>query len=250
MAKTSAKVNGMPKKNSFKFHLTAVLGLVATTPVLLILLLGQLDSLQNLPVLHIILALAISLIVTAVSRSYLNNAIDHELKVIGTLFSHPSEQPKSTPLQAKYSEVQQLLKKANTWLIRKGRARAALKASEERLNLALSTGGFGTWDWDLIKDELNWDSRNHRLHGLKPGTFSGRYCDFLELIHPDDKDLLTQQLSAITESMNTTIHEVEYRIILPDNSVRYLADRFEVFRSSANQIERMVGITWEKSTKN
>jgi len=240
----------MPKNNSFKFRLTVVLGLVATTPVLLTLIFSQLDNLQNLSAIHIALALITSLIATAISSSYLNNAISRELKVIGTLFSHPSEQSEIVPRQTKYSEVQQLLKQANTWLIRKGRARAALKASEERLNLALSTGGFGTWDWDLIKDELNWDSRNHRLHGLKPSTFSGRYCDFLELIHPDDKDLLTQQLSAITESTNATIHEVEYRIILPDNSVRHLADRFEVFRSSANQIERMVGITWEKSAKN
>lgn len=239
----------MPKNHSFKTHLFVVLGLVAATPALLTLIFSQLNNLHNLSIIHIALALIISLIVTAVSSSYLNNAISHELRVISGLFSHPSEQPETTPPQAKYSEVQQLLKQANTWLIRKGRARAALKASEERLNLALSTGGFGTWDWDLIKDELNWDSRNHRLHGLKPDTFSGRYRDFLELIHPDDKNLLTQQLSAITESMSTTIHEVEYRIILPDNSVRHLADRFEVFRSSANQIERMVGITWENRLK-
>ncbi len=240
----------MLNNNSFKFHLTVVLGLVTTTSALLTLIFSQLDNLQNLSAIHIALALIISLIATTISSSYLNNAIHNELKAISTIFSHPSEQSEGPSQQAKYSEVQQLLKQANAWQIRKGRAKAALKASEERLNLALSTGGFGTWDWDLIKDELNWDSRNHRLHGLKPGTFSGRYRDFLELLHPDDKDLLTQQLSTITEGMNTTVHEVEYRIVLPDNSVRYLADRFEVFRSSTNQIERMVGITWEKSSKN
>jgi len=224
-----------------------VLTLVALTPALLLLALSQQESLQDITVVHIALTLILALITAAAASSFLNNAISNEFAAISSIFTHPPEQFEKGSQQEKYAETHQLLKQVDAWLVRKGRARAALKASEERLNLALSTGGFGTWDWDLINDELNWDSRNHRLYGLKPGSFSGKYRDFLELLHPDDKGLLTQQLSMITENLNASVHEVEYRIILPDGSTRYLADRCEVFRTSANQIERMIGITWERT---
>lgn len=235
----------MHKKTSFKPSLFIVLAMVAATPALLVVLYIHRDNLQNIALFHVGLTLITSVIIATIWSSYLNHIISHELKVIGAIFSHPTDQQDDTPLHAKCAETQQLLKQANAWLIRKGRAKAALKASEERLNLALNTGGFGTWDWDLINDQLNWDSRTHRLYGLKPDSFSGKYHDFLKLLHPDDRGILTKQLSSITENAEDFIHEVEYRIIRPNGTTRYLADRCEVFRSNANQIERMIGITWD-----
>ncbi|MCF6281138.1 MAG: PAS domain-containing protein [Candidatus Polarisedimenticolaceae bacterium] len=235
----------MHKKNSFKPSLFIVLTMVAAAPALLVVLYISRDNLQNIALFHIGLPLIASVIIATLCSSYLNHIISHELKMISTIFSHPTDQQDDTPLQPKYAETQQLLKQANAWLIRKGRAKAALKASEERLNLALNTGGFGTWDWDLINDQLSWDSRTHRLYGLKPESFSGKYHDFLKLLHPDDRGILTKQLSSITENAEDFIHEVEYRIIRPDGTTRFLADRCEVFRSNANQIERMIGITWD-----
>jgi PAS domain-containing protein len=237
----------MPNNYSFKVPLFIALSLVAATPALLILMLSQRESLQDITIVYIALMLLIALITAAIASSFLNNAISNELGAISSIFNHPSEHSERVGQQEKYAETHQLIKQVGAWLVRKERARAALKASEERLNLALSTGGFGTWDWDLISDELNWDSRNHRLYGLKPGSFTGKYHDFIALLHPDDKGLLTQQLSTITENMDASTHEVEYRIILPDGSIRYLADRCEVFRTGANQIERMIGITWERT---
>jgi PAS domain-containing protein len=239
----------MSKQNSFKLPIFFLLTLASAIPAVIVVGIDQLNNQHDLALLKSAAALLLPFFIASIISSYLNHDITNELKVITKIFSHPSEKNDKPLLHAKYSETNEILMQANAWLTRKGRSEAALKASEERLNLALSTGGFGTWDWDLINDELNWDTRNHRLYGIKPGSFSGKYRDFLSFLHPDDKNLLTQQISTITENRDTSIHEVEYRIVLPDGSIRHLADRCEVFRSSANQIERMIGITWERSTK-
>ena len=115
----------------------------------------------------------------------------------------------------------------------------ARRESEDRLKLVLSSGGFGTWDWDLESGRLIWDEHTHDLYGVTPGKFSGSYDDFLMLLHPDDRDVLYQQLTRMGESRETEAHEVEFRIKLPSGRERTLADRSEVFFDNDGRIERI-----------
>ena len=121
----------------------------------------------------------------------------------------------------------------------------ARRESEDRLKLVLTSGGFGTWDWDLESGRLIWDEHTHDLYGVAPGKFSGSYDDFLMLLHPDDRDVLYQQLTRMGESRETEAHEVEFRIKLPSGRERTLADRSEVFFDNDGRIERMMGVTWD-----
>src|ERR1043166_1944927 len=51
-------------------------------------------------------------------------------------------------------------------------ARQALRASEERLRLALDAGHMGAYDWNIATGELVWSEQLERLHGLAPGTLA------------------------------------------------------------------------------
>ena len=71
----------------------------------------------------------------------------------------------------------------------RARAERALRASDERLQLALESSlSIGTWDWDVVNDRVTADARFARLYGVDPedanaGAPIGR---FFSGIHPDD----------------------------------------------------------------
>ncbi len=68
----------------------------------------------------------------------------------------------------------------------KHQAAEALKASEERLRLAMDVGRFGIWDWDIPGNRVTWSPRLYEFHGLAEHEFGGRVEDFQRLVHPDD----------------------------------------------------------------
>ena len=62
-----------------------------------------------------------------------------------------------------------------------------LRRNKDQLYLALSSARMGTWDWYLLDHSMHWDERMHALFGLAPSTFGGRYEQFLEMIHAENR---------------------------------------------------------------
>ena len=44
-----------------------------------------------------------------------------------------------------------------------------LRASEDRVQLAIDAAALGVWDWDVQRDRLVWDDSLYRLYGIEPG---------------------------------------------------------------------------------
>jgi PAS domain S-box-containing protein len=53
-------------------------------------------------------------------------------------------------------------------------AEETLRASEQRLRLALQEAGGGAWDWDLVHDQAWWSAEMYDLWGVEPGTACGK----------------------------------------------------------------------------
>src|SRR5207302_10241834 len=58
-----------------------------------------------------------------------------------------------------------------------------LRASEERLWLALEAGRMGTWEWDIAGNRVAWSPALEAMHGLAAGTFPGTLEAFRQEIH-------------------------------------------------------------------
>ena len=65
------------------------------------------------------------------------------------------------------------------------RAEAALRASEERYELAMSAVNEGVYDWDIASGEVYFSEGVHRVLGLSPGELRSTK-DWLARVHPDD----------------------------------------------------------------
>ena len=119
------------------------------------------------------------------------------------------------------------------------RTEEAARRSEERLRFALDAAAMGTWDWDLSTQTVRWSDNLERIHGLPPGTFDGTFASYEREIHPDDRDrVLASAHRAIADGVP---HEVEYRIVGPDGTVRWVEGKGRVEHEHGKPV-RMTGV--------
>ena len=127
---------------------------------------------------------------------------------------------------------------------------AALSADYEsgRLvwQLAVEAAGIGAFDWDLVTDELKWDDRTLELFGLDRGTFGGTIEAFTATVHPDDRSRVTEALDAAVESCGSFV--AEYRVLIPDGSIRWVGARGRALRGEGGQAVRFVGAAFDNTT--
>jgi PAS domain S-box-containing protein len=99
------------------------------------------------------------------------------------------------------------------------RAVEALRTAEERTRFALQSAKVGIWDHDYTSGVVRWSETLEAHHGLEPGTFSGTFEAFVELIHPDDRDMVRARFGSMKSG---TDYSLEYRTLQADGSVRWL----------------------------
>lgn len=102
-------------------------------------------------------------------------------------------------------------------------AAAIVRRNMELLDVALSASGTGTFRWNPRTGEFHhFDEHLKKLFGLDPEQPVRNTADFISRVHPDDLPAL---LAAIEASRGGSDFEMEFRIVLPDQSIRWLYDR-------------------------
>jgi two-component system, chemotaxis family, CheB/CheR fusion protein len=115
----------------------------------------------------------------------------------------------------------------------------SLRESEQRLRLALEAGKMGSWEWNVNTDQVFWSPTLEAIHGLEPGTFPGTFEAFRNDIHPEDRDHV---LGSIKRSLAEGDHHIEYRLVLPDGSIRWVEARGRLVREDTGTPLKMVGV--------
>src|SRR5262249_54688761 len=117
---------------------------------------------------------------------------------------------------------------------------AALRESEERMRMAAEAVNLGIWEWDLSKDEI-WATNARRALLGWPASAKIPLEDFISSLHPDDCDRVRQ---AIEDAIhNGQDFDSEYRLILPDGIVRWMATRGSVHLDAHGKPAQLLGIS-------
>jgi PAS domain S-box-containing protein len=115
-----------------------------------------------------------------------------------------------------------------------------LHETTERLQLALHSGDYGVWDYDIATGRQVWDERQCAIYGINPADFEGTVEAFLRAVHPDDRPRLQQRYYQDIGT-NQTI-DFDFRVVRADGEVRHVNSRSVVHRDSGDRPVRMVGI--------
>ncbi|MCU0525753.1 MAG: PAS domain-containing protein [Elainella sp. Prado103] len=125
------------------------------------------------------------------------------------------------------------------------RAEAALEESEERRRLALDLTETGSWEFEVGSGIAIWSDSHYRLMGLEPGELPSCYQTWRDRVHPEDLDWVEQ---AFTQALEThSPLEVEYRVVHPDGTVRWVLTKGQGIYNSFNQPIRMLGVMMDVS---
>ncbi len=120
-----------------------------------------------------------------------------------------------------------------TDITKRKQSQQELKASEERLNLAMMAADYGVWDWDIKSGNILFDSRCYTMGGYEPNEYPGKLEELEKRIHPEDlqeiKSAIKQFLSGETE-----IHETNFRFLRKDGKYMWIQSRGKVVTADEN----------------
>lgn len=130
------------------------------------------------------------------------------------------------------------------------RAEVLLRRNEARLKDAERLAHVGAWEWDLSRSEAFWSDEQFRIFGLDPAAGAPDYEGCLNMILPEDRDLVKQAIRDAFPGPRPV--NAEFRIKRPQGEIRHLRARGEVARDApggAVMIGTVVDITQQKRSE-
>lgn len=126
-------------------------------------------------------------------------------------------------------------------------AQASLRASEQRLHLALEAAGDGVWDWDIGSDNFMFSRRGRAMLGYDEHEIGNRLEDWLAITHPEDQQRVRAETMACVRG-KTRFLACEYRVRGKTGGWKWILARGAVVsRDNDGRALRMVGTTVDVS---
>ncbi len=102
------------------------------------------------------------------------------------------------------------------YMLRTNNVLHALIRSESRLELAQRIARIGNWDWNPKTNRFTMSNELCRLVGVRPQDFAGTFEAFLNLVHADDRPIVTGALQKLVGQH--TPCDIDHRIVLPNGT--------------------------------
>ena len=113
-----------------------------------------------------------------------------------------------------------------------------LRKSEANLAEAQRLSHTGSWDWDVASKRIFWSAEMFNIFGFDPKTTTPTPENYLQSIHPDDRAPIEAAASELYKGNDA---EYNYRIVLPDNSIRYVRTIARAITNDSGQAIEFVG---------
>ena len=122
-------------------------------------------------------------------------------------------------------------------------AEQALRQSEEQLRLAMEAAQMGMWYWEVDTDRFLHSEGLSVLFGGRADDPLTDYRVFRDRLHPEDRELLEATLRhAIRKGAD---FQADGRVVWPDGSIHWLANRGQVHRGPDGHAQRVIGVAME-----
>lgn len=116
-----------------------------------------------------------------------------------------------------------------------------------RLDLALSAGDVGSYDWHVASGHLDWDERLFRLLDVDRDRVEGGLETFFARVHPDDADLVAGELERVVAGVGELL--MQYRMVTRTGEVRWIEARGRALPGPDGKTERVVGTAMDVTSR-
>ncbi len=126
-----------------------------------------------------------------------------------------------------------------------------LQEKERMLSESQYIAHVGSWSVDLVSGYVNWSDETYRIYGVNPESFEPSVKTLFDLIHRDDRASMKKWISGCQAGKES--RELDFRILLPDGTIRYIRGSGGLQYDDIHRPLRMVGsvqdITERKQTE-
>src|SRR5437867_6599810 len=155
-------------------------------------------------------------------------------------------------VQERTAELRQINEELRAEIAERKNAEGALLSSEAQLKQAQAVAYLGSYEVDALTGHTRWSDEVFRILGLDPASGSLSRQEFVErLVHPEDREYAMQGYDRVVHEGK--LYDLEYRVIRPDGSVRFVQSMGEPIRNQDGAAVRLVGalldITERKQTE-
>jgi formate hydrogenlyase transcriptional activator len=124
--------------------------------------------------------------------------------------------------------------------LRRRNAEQALRESEERLDLAAASAEAGAWVMKVNTGSVWVTDKLRELFRFETDE-ELNFESFMDRIHPDDRDHVRESIRQSREAWK--LLHVEYRIVHPDGSIRWIVARGRSYPGEDGLPERLMGVS-------
>ena len=121
----------------------------------------------------------------------------------------------------------------------RGKAEAALRGREERINLAAETANLAFWTINFERNESWMSGKGREIFNFGPTRPFSREL-FLSRVHPEDRVRVAETIEDARAGSET--FEVEYRLLRPDGETRWLIARGHYLRNDQGKVTELIGV--------
>lgn len=144
-------------------------------------------------------------------------------------------------VQQRTIELKKINESLRNEILERNRAEEALRDSEANLAKAQCIAHLGNWEIQLPTNGIKWSREVYNIFGLNPDEHTLSWTSAMSLMYPGDEWILAKFYSSIMN--DGEISNVDFRIMRPDGSVRYVrAEADKILKDENGSPIKLFGI--------
>ncbi len=122
--------------------------------------------------------------------------------------------------------------------------RHRIELYNERLSIAMRVAKAGAWNWDLVTKQTFWTPEFEVLFDYEPGSTQQVYSEWLDRVHPDDRDRVETNLQQAVDGVLPE-YRCDYRIVLRNGQIRWIDVVGELHPDEQGKPKSMSGLVYD-----
>ena len=114
----------------------------------------------------------------------------------------------------------------------------------ERLAIATKSAHIGIWEYNLVKNKLDWSDEMYLLYGIHKSDFEEVNEAWEACLHPEDKERVREEGLQLA-SQGATDFDTVFRINWPGGEIRNIRSKGYIERDEEGNALRMIGANWD-----